>query len=85
VELHVPLAVTSFEGRMSRLQIRLEIQMGQVIDKVKGAANEAAGKAKQAWGDATENPAAKDEGMGQELKGKAQKLKGDAKAAINKL
>lgn len=59
--------------------------MGQVTDKIKGAANEATGKAKQAWGDVTDNAATKAEGVGHELKGKTQKLKGDVKSAINKL
>jgi uncharacterized protein YjbJ (UPF0337 family) len=63
----------------------MEIQMGEMIDKVKGAANEAAGKAKQALGDVTGNSATKAEGVGQEMKGKAQNLKGDVKGAINKL
>lgn len=59
--------------------------MGQVVDKIKGAANEAAGKAKQAYGDATGDDRAKAEGAGQELKGKGQQLKGDIKGAIDKL
>jgi uncharacterized protein YjbJ (UPF0337 family) len=79
------LSVVSIEGSDVPAAKTMEIQMGQVTDKVKGAANEAAGKAKQAWGDATDNAATKAEGMGQELKGKAQKLKGDVKGAIDKL
>ncbi len=59
--------------------------MGQLSDKVKGAANEAAGKAKQAYGDMTDNAKVKAEGVGQELRGKAQKLKGDVKGAVDKL
>lgn len=59
--------------------------MGEMTDKIKGAANEAAGKAKQAWGDATDDNETKAEGAGQELKGKGQQLKGDVKGAINKL
>jgi uncharacterized protein YjbJ (UPF0337 family) len=56
--------------------------MGELIDKVKGAANEAAGKAKQTYGDATNNPEKKAEGVGQELKGKAQKVAGSVKGAL---
>lgn len=59
--------------------------MGEISDKVKGAANEVAGKAKQAWGDLTGDDVKKGEGAGQELKGKGQKLKGSAKGVINKL
>jgi len=55
--------------------------MGQVIDKVKGVANEVAGRAKQASGDAETRA----KGVGQEVKGRAQQLKGDIKGAINKL
>lgn len=56
--------------------------MGEFTDKAKGIANEAAGKFKQAQGDATNNPDKKAEGLGQELKGKAQKLKGAIKGAL---
>ncbi|HZV17261.1 MAG TPA: CsbD family protein [Sphingobium sp.] len=56
--------------------------MGEFIDKAKGVANEAAGKFKQAHGDATDNPDKKAEGLGQELKGKAQKIKGAIKGAL---
>jgi uncharacterized protein YjbJ (UPF0337 family) len=56
--------------------------MGELVDKIKGTANEAAGKAKQAYGDATNNPDVKAEGVGQELKGKAQKAVGSVKGAL---
>jgi uncharacterized protein YjbJ (UPF0337 family) len=59
--------------------------MGEMLDKVKGAANEVAGKAKQALGDLTGDDSKKGEGVGQELKGKGQQLKGDVKGVINKL
>jgi uncharacterized protein YjbJ (UPF0337 family) len=59
--------------------------MGELIDKAKGAANEVAGKAKQALGDATDNTSLKAKGAAQELKGKGQKVKGAAKGAVNKL
>ncbi|MBO9582386.1 MAG: CsbD family protein [Sphingobium sp.] len=59
--------------------------MGEMIDKIKGAGNQAAGRAKQAYGDAVGDSAVKAEGVGQELKGAAQKLKGAVKGAIDKL
>ncbi len=59
--------------------------MGATIDKIKGAANVAGGRAKQAVGDATGNSETKAKGVGQELKGEGQKLKGAVKGAVNKL
>jgi len=59
--------------------------MGEMIDKIKGAGNQAAGRAKQAYGDAAGDPDVKAEGVGQELKGVGQKVKGAVKGAINKL
>ncbi len=56
--------------------------MGELIDKAKGLANEAAGNLKQMQGEATNNPDKKAEGLGQELKGKAQQLKGTIKGAL---
>ncbi|MBN8818883.1 MAG: CsbD family protein [Sphingomonas sp.] len=56
--------------------------MGELIDKAKGLANEAAGNVKQAIGEATNNPKTKAEGMAQELKGKAQKVSGSVKGAF---
>jgi uncharacterized protein YjbJ (UPF0337 family) len=52
--------------------------MGELIDKVKGNVNEAAGKIKQR----SVNPVKRDEGRGQELKGKGQQLKGKIKGAL---
>ncbi|PVX30239.1 CsbD family protein [Sphingomonas pokkalii] len=52
--------------------------MGELIDKIKGNANELAGKIKQHSGD----PATRDEGKAQELKGKAQQLGGKVKGAL---
>jgi uncharacterized protein YjbJ (UPF0337 family) len=49
-----------------------ETSMGATTDKVKGMANELAGKAKQAAGKATDNDRLRAEGAGQELKGKTQ-------------
>jgi uncharacterized protein YjbJ (UPF0337 family) len=57
--------------------------MGAMTDKAKGAANEAAGKAKQDWGEATDSPETKAEGKLDEAKGKAQQLKGEVKEKIN--
>lgn len=52
--------------------------MGELIDKVKGNANEAAGKLKQE----SRNPETRKEGMDQEAKGKAQQFKGKVKGAL---
>lgn len=59
--------------------------MGEFIDKAKGAANEVAGKAKRAIGDATDRPDIRAEGDAQEAKGDLQKAKGAVKGAINKI
>jgi uncharacterized protein YjbJ (UPF0337 family) len=56
--------------------------MSSTTDKIKGAANEALGKAKQGVGDVTGNDKLKAEGAAQELKGKAQGTVGDAKSAV---
>ena len=53
-------------------------------DKVKGTANQVAGKVKQGVGEATDDPALKGEGKGQEAKGDLQKAVGNAKSAIKK-
>ncbi|MGJ4952028.1 CsbD family protein [Bradyrhizobium sp. HKCCYLS20291] len=55
--------------------------MGSTTDKIKGAANEAIGKAKQGIGEATGNERLQGEGAIQEVKGKGQKAMGDAKEA----
>ena len=55
--------------------------MGSTADKVKGATNEAIGKAKQGIGEATGSDRLQGEGVVQEVKGKAQKAIGDAKEA----
>ena len=55
--------------------------MGSTADKVKGATNEAIGKAKQSVGEATGSDRLQGEGVVQEVKGKAQKAVGDAKDA----
>jgi uncharacterized protein YjbJ (UPF0337 family) len=56
--------------------------MSSTTDKIKGAANEALGKAKQGIGDLSGNDKLKAEGAAQELKGKAQGTVGDAKSAV---
>ena len=55
--------------------------MGATTDKIKGAANEAAGKAKQNIGEAAGSDRLQGEGAFQEVKGKGQKTLGDAKQA----
>ena len=55
--------------------------MGATADKVKGATNEAIGKAKQGIGEATGSNRLEGEGVIQEVKGKGQKAVGDAKVA----
>lgn len=52
--------------------------MGELIDKAKGAANDAMGKAKQN----SDNPATRDEGAAQQVKGKLQKAKGAVEGAF---
>ena len=55
--------------------------MGATADKIKGATNEAIGKAKQGIGEATGSDQLQGEGVIQEVKGKSQKALGDAKEA----
>ena len=55
--------------------------MGATTDKIKGASNEAIGKAKQGIGEATGSERMKGEGAVQEVKGKGQQAMGDAKDA----
>jgi len=52
--------------------------MGEMTDKIKGNANEAAGKIKQKSND----PETRAEGHGQEAKGKGQQAKGEVKGAM---
>jgi len=56
--------------------------MGEMTSKIKGAANETAGKVKDAVGEATGNDKLEAEGEVQQLKGKGQKLKGDVEGAL---
>jgi uncharacterized protein YjbJ (UPF0337 family) len=53
--------------------------MGATTDKVKGAANEAIGKAKQGIGEAAGSDKMQGQGAIQEVKGKSQQALGDAK------
>jgi uncharacterized protein YjbJ (UPF0337 family) len=55
--------------------------MGATADKIKGATNEAVGKAKQGIGEAAGSDRLQGEGVIQEVKGKGQKAVGDAKEA----
>jgi uncharacterized protein YjbJ (UPF0337 family) len=55
--------------------------MGATTDKIKGATNEAIGKAKQGMGEAVGSDRMQGEGVIQEVKGKGQKAMGDAKQA----
>lgn len=52
--------------------------MGELKDKTKGVANEAAGKVKQM----SDDPETKAEGRAQERKGEFQNLKGEVKGAL---
>lgn len=56
--------------------------MGEFTDKLKGTANEIAGKVKQATGHATDRPDIAAEGAAQETKGEGQNLKGTVKGAL---
>jgi uncharacterized protein YjbJ (UPF0337 family) len=48
-------------------------------DRVQGSADELKGKAKQAWGDLTDDDRLKAEGRADEAKGKAERFMGDVK------
>jgi uncharacterized protein YjbJ (UPF0337 family) len=63
------------------LTIKRRFPMGATADKVKGATNEAIGKAKQGVGEAVGSDKLQGEGAVQEIKGKGQKAVGDAKEA----
>ena len=55
--------------------------MGATANKVKGATNEAIGKAKQGVGEAIGSDSLQGEGAVQEIKGRGQQAVGDAKQA----
>ena len=56
--------------------------MGEFIDKAKGAANEAIGKAKVTAGQKTDNPDMIIKGAEQQSKGKSQKVVGAVKGTL---
>jgi uncharacterized protein YjbJ (UPF0337 family) len=56
--------------------------MGEFIDKAKGAANQAIGKAKVAVGQRTDNPDLIINGAKQQAKGEVQKVVGAAKGVL---
>jgi uncharacterized protein YjbJ (UPF0337 family) len=56
--------------------------MGEFENKVKGAAKEAAGKAQQAWGEATNQPDHSAEGEARETEGKVQRKIGEAQGGL---
>ena len=56
--------------------------MGEFIDKAKGTANEAIGKAKVAFGENTDNAQLVAKGLTQEAKGHAEKIIGSAKGVL---
>lgn len=58
--------------------------MGSTSDKIKGAANEAAGNIKQGVGKATDSDRMRAEGAAQEAKGEAQKTEGKVKDSVKK-
>ena len=53
--------------------------------KTDGVIDEAVGKAKQAWGDATDDASTHAEGQAQEGKGKLKQAAGDARKALDDL
>jgi len=56
--------------------------MGELTDKIKGAANEAIGKTKQAIGKNNNDPSLAADGAAQETVGKGQKVVGAAKGVL---
>jgi uncharacterized protein YjbJ (UPF0337 family) len=72
----VPKAKDRAQLRAGRGQ-EIEI-MGELVDKIKGNLNEAAGKIKQQ----SDNPETRDEGAAQEIKGKGEQFAGKVKGAL---
>jgi uncharacterized protein YjbJ (UPF0337 family) len=66
-------------------QIGKRQTMSSMTDKIKGAANEAAGNVKQAAGKAVGNKTMPAKGMAQERKGEAQQAVGKAKDAVKRV
>jgi uncharacterized protein YjbJ (UPF0337 family) len=58
------------------------IFMGSMTDRIKGLANEAAGKVKQGTGELIGDAKLEAEGEAQEAKGKGQQVLADAKGAV---
>jgi uncharacterized protein YjbJ (UPF0337 family) len=58
------------------------MNMGELIDKAKGTANEAIGRAKVAAGQRADNPGMIIKGAKQQSKGKAQKVVGAVKGML---
>lgn len=56
--------------------------MGEFVDKIKGATNEAVGKAKVSVGKNTDDPKMVAKGLAQEAKGKGQKVMGSVKGKL---
>lgn len=56
--------------------------MGEFIDKAKGSANDAIGKARIAVGEKTDKPAMIAKGAAQRAKAQVQKIAGAAKGAL---
>src|ERR1700758_533930 len=71
----------SYRGRCHCEASQRRRFMGATTDKVKGAANEAIGKAKQGVGEAVGSDRLQGEVVIQEVKGKGQTAVGDAKEA----
>ena len=59
--------------------------MGEITDKLKGAANDAIGIVKQGVGKAIDKPGLRAEGVAQEAKGEMQTAKGTVKGKIDKI
>jgi uncharacterized protein YjbJ (UPF0337 family) len=76
-------AERSLAGKLVPLKLITEgrSSMGSTTDKIKGATNEAIGKAKQGVGEAVGSDRLQGEGIIQEVKGKGQRAVGDAKEA----
>ena len=56
--------------------------MGELTDKLKGAANQVVGDVKEALGKNTNDPGLAAEGAAQHTEGSAQKVKGTVKGAL---
>ena len=59
--------------------------MSSTTDKIKGVANETAGKVRQATGDAMDDPEMEAKGAAQRAKGDLQQAKGEAKETVKKV